>query len=236
MATTNFYTGIIGDVYAAAVADQHFVEDDVFAGLVAGAGGTALELGSGTGRLLLRLLAAGHDVEGLEVSPAMIDVCRAEARRRGLDPVVHLGSFAPLNASLRGYAAIYCPLNAFSFIVDDDAAEAAVRSYVAALRPGGVLALAGSAGDGALHAGTGWVRRADVPVGDTRHAEVQERRVERIIRIVDEDGTVIEIEHGTQLRRLRPMAELAAMYARAGLVALHGHGNDADHILTGRKG
>src|SRR5262249_55870230 len=113
--TTSFYDGIIGTVYAAAIANQHFVEDDVFTRLVAEAGGTSLELGSGTGRLMLRLLASGYDVEGLEISDEMIDVCFTEASRLGLRPVVHRGSFAPLDESLRGYAAIYCPLNAFSF-------------------------------------------------------------------------------------------------------------------------
>ncbi|MFF4414290.1 class I SAM-dependent methyltransferase [Streptosporangium sp. NPDC001559] len=246
MTTTSFYDGLLGTVYANAIADQRFVEDDVFTQLVAGADGPALELGSGTGRLMLRLLAAGHDVEGLEISDEMTDVCVTEGSRLGLRPVVHRGSFAPLDASLRGYAVIFCPLNAFSFIVDDALAMTAVRSYAAALKPGGVLALAGSAGEDTLRDGTGWTRRPDVPVAEATLAQVEERRtpdadgrclrIERIIRIVGPDGTVRRTQRGTQLRRLRPIAALAEMFADAGLDALHAYGTDADHILTGRKG
>ncbi|MFV0533009.1 MAG: class I SAM-dependent methyltransferase [Cumulibacter sp.] len=233
-------------MYSAAIANQHFIEDDVFTRLITNAGGAALELGSGTGRLMLRLLAAGYQVEGVEISDEMIAECLAEADRLGLKPVVHHGSFAPLDESLSGYSAIYCPLNAFSFIIDDDMAVTAVRSYVAALNRGGVLALAGSAGDAASHSTKGWVRRADVPLDPVRRAEVKERRVveaggrclrvERIIRIVAADGTLIETSHGTQLRRLRSIAELAQMFAAAKLGALHGYGDDSDYILSGRKG
>ncbi|MGX9225323.1 methyltransferase domain-containing protein [Streptomyces albus] len=74
---TGFYTGLIGTVYAAAISEQRFGEDRLFTGLVARADGTALELGSGTGRLLLRLLAAGHRVHGLELSAEMTALCRA---------------------------------------------------------------------------------------------------------------------------------------------------------------
>ncbi|MFF9559611.1 methyltransferase domain-containing protein [Streptomyces albus] len=243
---TGFYTGLIGTVYAAAISEQRFGEDRLFTGLVARADGTALELGSGTGRLLLRLLAAGHRVHGLELSAEMTALCRAQAASLGLDPVVHQGSFAPLDAALGGYAALYCPLNAFSFIVDDDLARESVHSYAAALAPGGILALSGSAGDAAvLRTRTDWVRRPDVPLDGGRTALVEERRrtrdggrllaVERTVRVLDPDGRVRTTEEGTQLRRLRPMAELAQLFAEAGFTHLHAYGNDADHVLTGRR-
>ena len=49
-------------------------------------GGPILDLGCGTGRLLLPLLRAGHVVVGLDRAPAML--ARAAARVRGLRPAV----------------------------------------------------------------------------------------------------------------------------------------------------
>ena len=141
---------------------------------------------------------------------------------------------------------MYCPLNAFSFIVDDSLALESVRSYVAALEPGGLLALAGSAGDDTLSAQTDWVRRPDVLLPDSLVAHIEERRVpepdgrclkvERTIEVAGHDGRVRAAERGIQMRRLRPIAELAEMFAQANLAELHAYGSDADYILTGRKG
>ncbi|PYC87408.1 hypothetical protein C7C46_04830 [Streptomyces tateyamensis] len=243
--TTGFYDGLIGAVYAAAIADQLFDEDALFTRIVAEARGTALELGSGTGRLMLRLLQAGHQVHGLEISEEMIGICRADAARQGLVPTIHQGSFAPLDAELSGYAALYCPLNGFAFITDDELALASVLSYAAALAPGGILALAGSAGDARLRSSAEWVRRPDVPIAGGLVAQVDERRtvdtaerclkVERTITVRDADGRTTAEEDGVQWRRLRPIAELAELFAQAGLTGLHAYGSDADHILTGRK-
>lgn len=140
---------------------------------------------------------------------------------------------------------MFCPLNAFSFIVDDDLARESVRSYAAGLAPGGVLALTGSAGDSLLRTRTDWVRRPDVPIPGGDVAQVTERRtvepdgrclkVERVIEVVDPDGRVRAREDGVQLRRLRPVAELAELFAEAGLIRLHAYGSDVDHVLTGWK-
>lgn len=50
------------------------------------AGQPALDLGCGTGRLLLPYLRDGLDVDGCDVSADMIDLCRAAAEREGLAP------------------------------------------------------------------------------------------------------------------------------------------------------
>jgi SAM-dependent methyltransferase len=47
-------------------------------------GGPALDLACGTGRLLLPLVAAGLDVDGVDISADMLALCRARADRDGL--------------------------------------------------------------------------------------------------------------------------------------------------------
>ncbi|RYD65398.1 MAG: class I SAM-dependent methyltransferase, partial [Verrucomicrobiaceae bacterium] len=44
--------------------------------LLRGHPGISLEIGCGSGRLLLPLLQKGHNVEGLELSREMLDLCR----------------------------------------------------------------------------------------------------------------------------------------------------------------
>lgn len=50
--------------------------------------GPILEIGCGTGRITLRLAEAGHDVHGIDVSQAYLDVLGETARRRGVEPAV----------------------------------------------------------------------------------------------------------------------------------------------------
>ena len=64
--------------------DMSFYLEEAKAG-----GGPVLELGCGTGRLLIPLLSTGHDVHGLDSSSAMLEVARrkreqlpAEAAKR----------------------------------------------------------------------------------------------------------------------------------------------------------
>lgn len=53
------------------------------------AGEPALELGSGTGRVLVPLLEQGWNIHGLENSPHMDAICRRACEARGLSPTVH---------------------------------------------------------------------------------------------------------------------------------------------------
>jgi SAM-dependent methyltransferase len=70
--------------------------------------GPALEVGSGSGRLMFPLLKAGHDIEGLELSPDMIALGKIRAERLGVKPVVHLGDMTCWHAGRR-YAALLAP-------------------------------------------------------------------------------------------------------------------------------
>ena len=120
--------------------DAEFPDDPVHEAVVREGGGPALELGCGTGRPLLRFLAAGLPVEGLDTSADMLAICRRHAAERGVDPVLHQGSMAPLSLDGR-WTTIYCPAGTFSLIDDAEAALEALASYRDHLDPGGTLAL-----------------------------------------------------------------------------------------------
>lgn len=133
------YVGLVADAYDLWIPpDASFPDDGAMTEVVRRAEPPSLELGSGTGRLLLRLLAGGLDIEGVDDSADMLAICRAHAAERALDPVLHLGSIAPL--ALDGeYGAIVCPLGTFMLVDDAETARGALASYRDHLHPGGRL-------------------------------------------------------------------------------------------------
>lgn len=75
------------------------LEEPVLAPLLAEvAGRRVLDVGCGTGRHALRLAARGALVTGLDPSPQMLAVARAEAQRQGLDADLRPGRFGELPA------------------------------------------------------------------------------------------------------------------------------------------
>jgi SAM-dependent methyltransferase len=120
--------------------DEMWPEEVAYREVLALATGTTLELGCGTGRPLVRWLAEGIDVEGLDASADMLAILRRNAKERGLEPTLHHADFAPL-ALGREYGAIVCLAGTFMLIDDPKEAEAALRSYFDHLAPGGLLGL-----------------------------------------------------------------------------------------------
>jgi SAM-dependent methyltransferase len=70
--------------------------------------GPALEIGSGSGRLMFPLLEMGFEVEGLELSPDMRALGRIRAQALGLKPVVHAGDMTSWRPARR-HAALLAP-------------------------------------------------------------------------------------------------------------------------------
>ena len=83
--------------------------------------GPALEIGAGSGRLMLALVLTGMEVEGLELSPDMRALGNIRAARLGLQPVVHAGDMTSWQASRR-YAALLAPAFTLQLAADPEAA------------------------------------------------------------------------------------------------------------------
>ncbi|MBK1883840.1 class I SAM-dependent methyltransferase [Luteolibacter pohnpeiensis] len=99
--------------------------------------GPALEIGCGSGRLLLPLLQQGHEIEGLELSHDMLDLAKKSAAREGLKPTLHLGDMTCWPPQ-RKYASLLAP--AFTLQLADDAL-ATLRRWHGWLEKGGGLYL-----------------------------------------------------------------------------------------------
>jgi SAM-dependent methyltransferase len=106
--------------------------------------GPILELGCGTGRVMLRLAEAGFEVVGLDLSPAML--ARARDRVSALEPEVASrvrfveGDLATTVAG-HGFGLAIAAFRVFMMILDPSAQLAALKTIRGQLRPGGLVAI-----------------------------------------------------------------------------------------------
>jgi SAM-dependent methyltransferase len=100
--------------------------------------GPHLEIGCGTGRILLRLLQAGIEAEGLDCSADMLLICREKAAALGLSPTLHHRAMQDMAPAAR-YGAIFAPLATMMLLEDRREVLAALAAFRRQLRPGGRL-------------------------------------------------------------------------------------------------
>ena len=112
---------------------------DFYLGLARAAGGPVLDVGCGTGRILLPCLKAGLDVEGLDLFPGMLARLRRKAAALGFEPRLHQANMAGFRLARR-YALILIPFNAFVHNLTADDQLATLQACREHLEPGGQLA------------------------------------------------------------------------------------------------
>lgn len=122
-----------------------FLDDlALYAGFAERTGGPLLELGCGTGRLLLPLATAGYRITGVDLSPAMLARARARTSAAGLTERVTLvqedmRSLARLGETR--FRLAFCAINSFLHLPDEAAQRAALTAVGRRLDPGGLLIL-----------------------------------------------------------------------------------------------
>lgn len=144
------YGDRFADVYDDWYSDISDVEATVDGVAALADGGRVLELGCGTGRLLLPLLARGVDVVGLDASRSMLD--RMEVNRRAAEmtaPAVGvLGDMADFNLlsdtdspSNGPFAVVFAAFNTFFNLTTEDDQRSCLACAARHLVPGGHLVL-----------------------------------------------------------------------------------------------
>ena len=101
-------------------------------------GEPALDVGCGTGRLLLDFLAQGIDIDGVDNSPEMLALCRHKAQTLGLSPALYEQYLENLSLP-RHYRTILVPSSTLQLIVEPAMAQQALQRIYAHLLPGGAL-------------------------------------------------------------------------------------------------
>lgn len=137
--TSHVYEGITAELYDLWF-DQHEPFEDLFfyKKHIQNNGGLALEIGSGTGRLLLPYLQANLEVHGVEPSNQMIAICQEKARILGVNPIIYQQVMERLNIHY-AYKTIYVPLCVFQLIVNRAEVVEALRRFYLHLEKGGQL-------------------------------------------------------------------------------------------------
>jgi SAM-dependent methyltransferase len=102
-------------------------------------GQPALDVGCGTGRLLLPCLHAGLDVDGCDVSEDMIALCRAKASREGLSPNLYVQPMSALALPRKYRTIVVC--GAFGLGSTREQDFEALRCFSEHLEPDGTLLL-----------------------------------------------------------------------------------------------
>lgn len=99
-------------------------------------GGRILEAAVGTGRLLIPLLEAGLNVEGIDNSEEMLGYCRRHCRDRGLNPILYQGDMASLDLPDK-FSAIVVTWGSFMLLETRSRAISTLQTFARHLEPGG---------------------------------------------------------------------------------------------------
>jgi ubiquinone/menaquinone biosynthesis C-methylase UbiE len=91
------------------------------------------------GRIVLDYRQQGIDIDGLDNSPEMLEICRAKAERMGLSATLYRQDMEALDLP-RSYRTILAPSSALQLVPDPDSARDTLRRWFEHLEPGGALA------------------------------------------------------------------------------------------------
>jgi SAM-dependent methyltransferase len=135
------YRGLMARLWDAFRGDTtHWPDQILWRKMARERGGALLDVGCGTGRLLLDLLSHDVDADGVDNSPEMLALCREKAAARGLSPRLYEQAMERLDLPRR-YRTILVPSSSFQLLTDPNDAAEALRRFAAHLEPAGLLAL-----------------------------------------------------------------------------------------------
>jgi ubiquinone/menaquinone biosynthesis C-methylase UbiE len=108
--------------------------------IIAESGQPVLDVGCGTGRLLLDYMLQGIDMDGVDNSPEMLALCHQKAQQLGLQPTLYQQTMEMLDLP-RHYRTILVPSSSFQLVTEPNDASEAMRRFFQHLEPGGTLVM-----------------------------------------------------------------------------------------------
>ncbi|HEX9091313.1 MAG TPA: class I SAM-dependent methyltransferase [Anaerolineales bacterium] len=103
-------------------------------------GQPVLDVGCGTGRLLLDFMSQGVDIDGVDISPEMLAICRKKAGEMGMSPRLYENSMESMKLPRR-YQTIIVPSSSFQLVLEPANARRAILNLFEHLLAGGSLVM-----------------------------------------------------------------------------------------------
>ena len=103
-------------------------------------GQPVLDIGCGTGRILLDFMQQGIDIDGVDNSPDMLTRLKQKAENLNLNPTVYQQEMDKLDLP-RKYQTILVPSSSFQLLLDGALPPVTMKRFYEHLLPGGVLAM-----------------------------------------------------------------------------------------------
>lgn len=142
MTTPNYeYYGMLAEFWDLFRGDTSNWDDRFFfLDVVKKYGQPVLDIGCGTGRILLDFMGQGFDVDGVDNSPDMLARLHQKADKLGLHPTVYQQEMTKLSLP-RQYQTILVPSSSFQLLLDESLPPIAMNCFFDHLLPGGVLVM-----------------------------------------------------------------------------------------------
>ena len=135
------YYGLMASTWDLFRGDTSRWEDKFFyLDLISTYGQPVLDVGCGTGRLVLDYLSQGLDVDAIDNSPDMLAICQEKAERLGLTPDLYQQPMELLELP-RNYKTIIVPSSSFQLLTSRALAKQAMQQMYDHLLPEGILAM-----------------------------------------------------------------------------------------------
>jgi SAM-dependent methyltransferase len=101
-------------------------------------GEPVLDVGCSSGRLILDYLSQGIDIDGVDISPEMISLCKQNAEKKNLRPNLYVQSMTELNLS-RKYRTILAPSSSIQLLLEPGLPLQAMKRFYDHLESGGTV-------------------------------------------------------------------------------------------------
>jgi SAM-dependent methyltransferase len=186
-----------------------------------------LELGCGTGRVLLPVAKDGIDIDGLDAAPAMIARLKARAAAAGLAPRAEVADMRSFEMGRR-YRLAFCAFNGFAHCETVADQLACLRASHRHLEPGGALVLhmsypgpaywAEPEGKAVLEHEVARPGGGKVQMWDDRRKDVVAQRQDSVVEIWELDAAdrPLAVHRFTTAQRWVYRFELELLFAAAG--------------------
>lgn len=134
------YRGMIAKSWDRMRESMSFPDRDFFQDVVHESGEPVLIIGCGTGRLTLDFTSNGLVVDGIDISPEMVEIAEKKAGTQNLTPNFYVQPMEMLDLPQK-YRSIIVPSSSFQLVADLDDARAALAGFHGHLESGGTLVM-----------------------------------------------------------------------------------------------